>query len=411
MLIAALQSIKSKMHATFNLSDARAKIQDGDFVPALIQAVATSKQNFSLAQLCRTMCDFLGTKIGKSAFNQRLGTASLIAHLQLVLQTLLNDSFLKSKSKNLIEPLLTKLGVSEIIGIDASMVSLWDGLSKHFKGTFMNASMKLHLAVNLATGCVAWFKITSGATHDTNGFPESRPGILSIFDLGYWSMERLLEIKNNGAFFLSRVKGSAKLHVTHAIHGFGASIVGKDLLSYPISRKRESVVELLATMMIDKVEISFRVIGFWDKKSKRYRWYLTNLKAARSLIYDLYRFRWQIELSFKAMKSTLNFDRMPTLNSNAVVSFTLIALINYVLVSLLRADASKQKKTVDISIQRVAKAFTVVASKIFETVKIGKRFTEDRKERLTESILLLLSEMIDPNHRKRKTTVGRLLAQ
>lgn len=73
----------------------------------------------------------------------------------------------------------------------------------------------------------------------------------------------------------SRVKASAKLLVIESVHGFGKNIVGKDLLSYPILRKRESVVELLAEMLINDIEVQFRVVGFWDNKSKKYRWYLT----------------------------------------------------------------------------------------------------------------------------------------
>ena len=42
-----------------------------------------------------------------------------------------------------------KLGVKSILGVDGSLVSLWDGLAEHFKGTFMTAAIKLHFAVNL----------------------------------------------------------------------------------------------------------------------------------------------------------------------------------------------------------------------------------------------------------------------
>ena len=73
---------------------------------------------------------------------------------------------------------------------------------------------------------------------------------------------------------------------------------------------------MVATMCIDRTDFQFRVLGFWHKKDQQYRWYITNLVCPRGLIYDLYRLRWQLELSFKSMKSTLNFDRMPTLTSS-----------------------------------------------------------------------------------------------
>ena len=409
MLIHALQSIKSKLHSVLNSFDRRAKIQDSDFVLGVVLAVASAKENFSLSDLRRAACNFLGINIGCSAFNERLGTASLVQHLQVVFSVIFDRKLEKYKKDVPTENLLKKLGVSQIIAIDSSMTTLWDGLCKHFKGTFMTASVKLHLAIDLVTGGLISFSMTDGATHDSKRFPEPLTGILYIFDLGYWAAERFGKISKNDAFFLSRIKSNAKLIVTKTISGFGKSIIGQDLLSYPILRKRKSVVELYAEMAIGTENVSFRVIGFWHNKTRSYRWYLTNLKSPRRMIYDLYRLRWQIELSFKAMKSTLNFDRMPTTNPNAVKSFVLIALINYVFATILKAEAkaSCEKKTT--SIQRAAKTFSTLVRELFQAMKKGRRFTAAIKEKLTEKILSAVSEIFDPNHRKRKTTMGRLL--
>lgn len=198
MLTDALRSLKSKLHSVLNSSDRRAKIQDSDFLLALVQAVAQAKANFTLAELHRSVCMFLGIKIGKSAFNERLTTASLVKGLQMtlaVLMTLVVGENAKASA------LLKKIGVTEIIGIDASMVSLWEGLCEHFKGTFMTAAVKLHMAINLVSGGVKWFNITSGSTHDSNFFPEISSRALYIFDLGYWSSKLLQNISESGAFF------------------------------------------------------------------------------------------------------------------------------------------------------------------------------------------------------------------
>jgi hypothetical protein len=69
------------------------------------------------------------------------------------------------------------------------------------------------------------------------------------------------------------------------------------------------------------------------------------------------------------MKSTLNFDRMPTLNLNAIRSFTLISLINYIFACLLKAEASKQKKSADTSIQRAAQIFESLLVKYLMLLK------------------------------------------
>ena len=167
-------------------------------------------------------------------------------------------------------------------------------------------------------------------------------------------------------------------------------------------------------MIIDEVEIPFRAVGFWYKKESTYRWYLTNLTCKRSIIYDLYRLRWQIELSFKSLKSTLNFDHIPTLNPNTVVVFTLLALLNYVFVVVIRqaavADALKKgcKHAGSSSIQKSAKLFAEIAAMLFDVVKLGRRITKKTLLLLAEKILPLLGSVFDRNYRQRKTTVERL---
>ena len=195
----------------------------------------------------------------------------------------------------------------------------------------------------------------------------------------------------------------------------GKAIIGSDLLSFPIERCRKTIVEMTITMKINNIDVPFRVLGFWHKKDRRYRWYITNLTCSRGLIYDLYRLRWQIELSFKAMKSTLNFDRMPTLNQNAVTSFTLLALINYVFATFLREEARAEavKKghsgADSSSIQRAAKLFSNIADTILDLIKLGRRMTTKATKNLAKMLLPFLSDLLDPNYKSRETTLGRLL--
>lgn len=203
--------------------------------------------------------------------------------------------------------------------------------------------------------------------------------------------------------------------MTEVVYGMGQAIVGSDLLSFPVHRCRKTIVEVIVTMNINHTAVPFRVLGFWHKKDRRYRWYITNLACTRGLIYDLYRLRWQIELSFKSMKSSLNFDRMPTLNQNAVASFTLIALINYVFATILREEARVQAVKMghagakSSSIQKTAKLFSNVAGFILEMIKLGRRLTEKVATNLMKKILPFLSDVLDPNYKSRETTLGRLI--
>lgn len=410
MFTEVLRQLKTELGRALSSTDRRAKIQDSDFIIGLMQGVSGAKGNFSLADLRRSTCSFLGTTIGSSAFNERLGTASLIEGLKTVLGILMMFGL---EEQRVAFDLSKKLGVREIIGVDASMVTLWDGLSEHFKGTFMTASIKLHLAINLVSGAVKWFELTNGAIHDSMRFPNLVVGALYIFDLGYWSAQRIQEIDIAKSFFLSRVKSNLRFTVTRSVHGFGKSIEGQDLLRFPIKRKRNSIVEVIATLRIDGTDVPFRVLGFWHSTDHSYHWFITNLSCHRSLIYETYRLRWQVELSFKAMKSTLNFDRMPTTNPNTAIALSLLCLINYVFAMIVRDAARTQvshqsAKAYSASIQRAAKVFSTAATIILEGVKLCHRLTAAALGRIKEKMLPLLEDVFDPNFRSRKTSLKSL---
>ena len=82
MISESIRLVKSKLHAAFSSTDQRAKIQDGDFIVGLLEATADSPESFSLASLRLSMCSFVGETIGQSAFNERMGTATLKNQVQ-----------------------------------------------------------------------------------------------------------------------------------------------------------------------------------------------------------------------------------------------------------------------------------------------------------------------------------------
>ena len=117
MLSEPLRSIKPKIHAAFNSHDRRAKIQDGDFIMGLLQATCGTTKSFSLSALRLSMCSFLGTTIGSSAFNERMATASLTKQLRHTLAVLMEEAHSRQRA-HLNNELLDKLGVSSIVGVE-----------------------------------------------------------------------------------------------------------------------------------------------------------------------------------------------------------------------------------------------------------------------------------------------------
>lgn len=411
MLIDTLNECKNFLKDNTNNKDKRAKIQTADFAVGLFQAVAKSSRSFSLAELNLSASQFLGVSLSTSAFNTRLQSKALTQCLKLLIAFLIAKLAKANWSNCDHETILDVLGVREVIGIDSSMVTLWDGLKEHFGGTFMSASIKLHFSINLLTGAVDWFKITEGKVHDSQWFPKIKKRKLYVFDLGYWNITLLEKCRKKHAFYLSRLKSNAQIIVTDVTYGLGASFMDANLLKQSIKRKRTNIVELTGNLIVDKQVHATRVIGFWHKAEGQYRWYVTNLTCSRKYIYELYRLRWQVELSFKAMKSSLSFDRIPTLDSQAAKNFVLVAVLNYLFAVLIKTEAEITNRVStknNASVQKAAKVLGVVATDFFNALMQRAKNIETSLDTLRTSLENFKNYLFDPNHRKRKPTIASL---
>jgi len=150
--------------------------------------------------------------------------------------------------------------------------------------------------------------------NDRKRFPEvaSLKGKLIIFDLGYWDFNLFHEIDVVSGFFLSRVKSNAVITVSDVVKGSGKQFVGEKLSSESLKKKRKKIIAFIGKLGAGKDPKSYRIIGIWNPRKKKYHWYVTNLNVSSSVIYTLYRIRWQIELIFKGCQRSLNADKKMT---------------------------------------------------------------------------------------------------
>jgi len=117
--------------------------------------------------------------------------------------------------------LLNQLGITNVLVVDSSYFTLWDGATDDFPGTSTYAGIKWHTCFDVLTGKMYWFEITPGSTHDSKCFPNinSLCKKLVIVDLGYWNFNLFYEIKRVGGFFLSRIKSNTVIPITEIIQG------------------------------------------------------------------------------------------------------------------------------------------------------------------------------------------------
>lgn len=78
---------------------------------------------------------------------------------------------------------------------------------------------------------------------------------------------------------------------------------------------------------------NFRVVGLWNEAEERYHLYITNLSAEAFDASDiglLYRARWEVEWTFKALKSWFRLDELDVEEPVIIEALILIAALSLV---------------------------------------------------------------------------------
>jgi len=331
-------AVKKIFNGSLPTHDGRAKIQTMDFVTSLVLCFTGDSKIFSLEAIRRKIMGLLDVEIPRSSFWDRLSTKSLTTHLQNLL-----GHFMGTMEIPLLrgQTLLTALNVKSIYLIDSTSISLWDNLKKLFPGTRTTAGVKWHACFNLLTGMLEWFDITSTSSNDRKSFPcvKDLKDALIVFDLGYFDYGLMNMIDEAKGYFLSRVKANANIRILLPLLGIGENFIGRSIDEI---RAGHEIVDFIGEVYCQEHGImEMRFVGFWNKEEKIYHWYMTNLKVEASIIYPLYRLRWQIELIFKSCKTSLNLNEIPTGNKNIVINLLLSTILAY-LVSLVTLDVAKK---------------------------------------------------------------------
>jgi len=362
-----------------------------------------------LESIRRGMKAHFETDISRSAFWERLTTKRLKLWLQQLLEVLITQKFSILGGCEWQQ----QLGVTKIWVIDSCSFSLWDGAKADYPGTRTTAGIKWHACFDLMqSGSLVWSKLTPTTTNDSQCFPDIHQlkGGLAIFDLGYWDFSLLLQIKDAGGFFLSRLKSNAVITITEVIQGMSTKkYIGQSLLSVKHRRKKGDIIEVMIEKRCNNDQVlTCRAIGFWNPTEKAYHWYLTNLPVAAHLIYPLYRFRWQIELIFKSCKQSLNANRLTSNHSNIIESLLLATIISKLASQTILHIATShlsQAEQLAVSYQRIAK----VAVQLYRHfIQFLLNQSDQFLLKLMDQIKLFSNEIFDPNYRHRKTTLAQI---
>ena len=212
------------------------------------------------------------------------------------------------------------------IGIqDGSSFAIHDGLREVFPGRFKvvkPAAVELHTTMDLLCDAPTTVVLTPDTTSEQAFLPEptSLRARLLLADRGYGDLHYLRRVQDEGGFFLIRAKAGMNPQVLEAFREDGKrlrSLRNKALQTIHAKLPKRQRVELLVQWHVDGAPLCLRLILSWNRRTKSFCYFLTNLPSKGYPIHVIcraYKWRWQVELLFKEWKSYANLHAFDTEN-------------------------------------------------------------------------------------------------
>ena len=213
-----------------------------------------------------------------------------------------------------------------IYALDSTTIDLC--LSVFWWAEFRKAKggVKMHTLFDVKTSIPSFLHITNAKVHDVNILDIIRfeQGSFYIMDKAYIDFDRLFNLHNQGAYFVTRAKDNMRF---------------RRIYSKPVNKAVGVLYDQIGMLETYKSKKEYpnklRRIKYYDIESNRTLIFLTNnteLKAEE--IAFLYKKRWEVELFFKWMKQHLKIKYFWGTSLNAVKIQIYCAIIAYCLVAI-----------------------------------------------------------------------------
>jgi len=215
----------------------------------------------------------------------------------------------------------------KFLALDSTTIELCLALSEWAQFHHGKGAIKLHVALDLAGNLPTVIVVTEGRRHDVTAVRRMSfaAGTLLIMDRAYVDYGWLWKLTQDGVWFVTRMKKNCRHKVREC-------------------RKTNRTQGVMADQTIRLSGIKGRVyegklrkVSYRDQKTGQRYTFLTNrFDLAAKTICDIYKARWQVELFFKTMKQYLQVKKFLGTSVNAVTTQMWIALIAYLLLTMIR---------------------------------------------------------------------------
>ena len=159
-----------------------------------------------------------------------------------------------------------------------------------------------------------------------------------VFDRGYMQFSFYKSLMDKELFFVTRRQKRTPFNVISQAEGALPDAVRADqIIQFTGERARQAKIGVL------------RMVAYHDAASCRTYEFLTNhFDLSAEAVAECYRTRWQVELFFKWVKQHLKLSSFLGHNRNAVLTQIWVALISYLLLWMLRAQARYSGRILDV---------------------------------------------------------------
>lgn len=230
---------------------------------------------------------------------------------------------------------------STVIRLNKSLAKKWPAA----RSKTVAAGVKVGMLVSAVANSPKSIGIYAETTNELKTLrmgPWIKDRILLI-DLGFYKHQLFAKIKENGGYFVSRLKESADPLITEVYNtcqGNSVDVNGK-YLSEILPKLKRQVLDVEVEISFKRPNYNgksktrmdtemFRLVAVYNQDEEKYHVYLTNISKddlSPEDVAKLYGARWDIELVFKELKSRYDLDVVNTKNPQIVEAYIWIAIL------------------------------------------------------------------------------------
>ena len=248
-----------------------------------------------------------------------------------------------------------------VYALDSSTIDLCLSVFPWARFRKTKGAIKLHTLLDLKGDIPSFIWITDGKVHDVNVLDHliPEPGSIYVMDRAYLDFQRLYQLHQCSAIFVTRSKTNTGL---------------RRLYSHKIDKSTgvrcDQTVVLTGYYSKKDYPEKLRRIKYFDADKGRSFIFLTNqFTLPPIIIAELYRYRWRVEIFFKWIKQHLRIKNFFGTSQNAVKTQIWIAVSIYVLVAIM-----KKRLKIDLTLYTILQILSIT---LFEKMPILQALTTD----------------------------------